>query len=666
VTTVEVFLRRHAEILLVLTILFVVVVVFHLVPFKLAFLHFFYLPILVAGYLLGKRRTVYCSLLCVLIVLIYFFWEWTREALVSGQGWSAMLNVALQNWNTLMWLATWGGFLILTGAAFGHIHERMQSAYEDVQRLNEELRGQARELREVNQALQASTNELREQAEQLQEKNLVIEKLRQDVEQTLYSTMDATVARLMIQDRLREEKRNISVLFCDLIGFARHAHVRPPEVILEDLNRFYGAMEEVTEAYHGHVDKYLGDGIMCEFGAPVVHEQHALQAVVAGLKMQDRFKRLQLPFELRVGLASGEAVVGLLGSRRRSYSALGDVVNLAKRLEEICEPGSVFMDENTRRHVHPFLKIERVRSFPGRRAGDKQVLDEIDEKERQLVQDPMNPELLFVLGKLCFRVFEASRALEFLRRALQLRPDDNEIKLAYADATVKRDEYEKIAIRGLAERQAVFKAVCLVDPLEDRSRFPRRFTDQYRAAREWLEIPEDIALPTEVIDGTVGHSLSVAVLSYGLADQLGLPEAVKRDVLTAAQLQDVGKAVVWHHVLNRPGSLSDQERKDLVAHVAESVAGAKRIGYGRPGVIEVIANHHELLNGTGYPRGIKGEDIPLGARISCVADVYCALTARRPYREPWDSHAALSELRKGAAAGKYDARIVDAVGVLVG
>ena len=95
--------------------------------------------------------------------------------------------------------------------------------------------------------------------------------------------------------------------------------------------------------------------------------------------------------------------------------------------------------------------------------------------------------------------------------------------------------------------------------------------------------------------------------------------------------------------------------------MAESVAVAKRWGYDRPGVIEIISNHHELLNGQGYPGGVQGDQIPIGGRISCVADVYSALTSWRPYRDAWDPQVALGELRKGAAGGKYDPKVVEAL-----
>jgi adenylate cyclase len=658
-------LKRHSELVLILSILIVISAVFHWIPYKIAFLNFFFIPVLAAGYLMGARRAALTGVLCVLLVLIYYFFVWAKIDLSAGYQWATLTSAFSERWNTLLRLAMWGGFLILIGWVFGLIQEREITSYNRARELNEELKAQAAELREVNATLEETSGQLRQQAEDLHQKGFQIEQLKQKLEETLYSAMDSTVARLLIQGRLREEKRDLSVLFCDLQGFTSYAHQRNPEVALEDLNHFYEVMEDLIETYHGHIDKYLGDGIMCEFGAPVDYEQHSLQAVVTGLMMQKGFADKNFPWRLRVGLASGESIVGLLGSRRRSYSCIGEVANLAKRLEELCEGSAVFLDERANEAVCHLVKTERVRSQGGRRARDREILDEIAQKEDELESSPENPDLLFAIGELYFRVREASRAITYFRRAMELKPDDNAIKLAYADASVKLDDYEKIAIRGLGQKQAVFRAIGLVDPLLDRERFPQGFHDHFHHVPQLIEIPDEVILPTEVMDGCVGHSLTVAVLSYALGDQLGLAEDPKRHLLVAGRLQDLGKCIVWHHILNRRGVLSEQERKDLERHVDESVSIARRMGYEDPRIAEIIANHHELLNGEGYPRRVKGEEIPLGARITCVADVYCALTERRPYRRAWDCRVALSEIHKGAAAGRYDAQVVDALNCLM-
>lgn len=641
------FLHKYAETAFIVIVLVILVVVFHWVPneVKIAFLNFFYLPVLAAGYLMGARRAILSSVLCALVVAIYYLWVWYVAAAALGEI-PAFLDLLYANQETMLQLAIWAGFLMIVGGAFGRVNEHVMHSYVYVQELNKELQNQASELRDLNTALQSSSKDLQRKAEELQR---------------VSSTMDAAVARMIIQGRLREEKRNLSVLFCDLKGFTTYSHARSPEVILDDLNNFYGAMEDIVEAYHGHVDKYMGDGIMCEFGAPVDHQQHRLQAVIAAYRMQERFQTGDFAWKLRVGVASGDAIVGLFGSRRRAYSAIGEVVNLASRLEELAEPGSIYLDEDTYEMVKPFVDCQQIRNLGGRREEDEKILDQISDKEERLRKTPKDSGLLFEIGKLHFQRQEASRALDYFRRAMELRPDDNEIKLAFAEASVKQDDFEKISIRGLDQKQSVFTIVGLKDPMQDRNRFPEKFYKQYHSATSLIDVPDTMVHPVEVIDGTLGHSLSVAVFAYALADNMGLPDDKKKIIMTAARLQDLGKVVVQQHLLNRRGGLSDQERRELEGHVNESVEKARDLGYDKPEVLEIIANHHELMNGAGYPRRARGDEIPEGARITCVSDVYCALTAWRPYRDAWDSRVAIRELGKGAENGKYDPKVVEAL-----
>ena len=646
------FLHKNAELSFIVIVLIVLVVVFHWVPneVKIAFLNFFYIPVLAAGFLMGARRAVLSAVLCALVVVIYYLWVWSGGALATSAGILALPSIVFQNKETVLQVVIWAGFLVIVGGAFGHVNERVMNSFVSVQQLQKELENQARELRDLNTALQNSSKDLQRKAEELQR---------------VSSTMDATVARMIIQGRLREEKRNLSVLFCDLKGFTNYSHSRSPEIILDDLNSFYGKMEDIVETYHGHVDKYMGDGIMCEFGAPLDHQQHCLQAVLAAYRMQEKFHTGDFHWKLRIGVASGDAVVGLFGSRRRSYSALGEVVNLASRLEELCEPGKIYLDENTHEMIGLFLECEQIRNLGGRRELDAEIHEKIGKLEKKLDVDKKSPSLLFEIGKLHFQLQEASRSLEYFRRAMEIKPDDNDIKLAFAEASVKQDEFEKITIRGLEQKQAVFAVMGMKDTLQDRNRFPENFYKRFEHVRDLIEIPDTVVHPVEAIDATLGHSLSVAIFSYAIADHLGLSEEDKKDILTAARLQDLGKAIVQQHLLNRRGGLSDQERRELEGHVTESVEQARNLDYNKQSVLDIIANHHELMNGTGYPQRARGDEIPFGARITCVADVYSALTAWRPYRDAWDSRVAISELKKGAGSGKYEPKVVDALAGLL-
>jgi len=96
-------------------------------------------------------------------------------------------------------------------------------------------------------------------------------------------------------------------------------------------------------------------------------------------------------------------------------------------------------------------------------------------------------------------------------------------------------------------------------------------------------------------------------------------------------------------------------------YVAESVAACRRMGYVDPPLLETVLHHHEAWDGSGYPDHLQGEAIPLGARITAVAEAYSALTSWRPYHEAWDARVAMSEIRKGMQKGRYDPKVAEAL-----
>lgn len=120
--------------------------------------------------------------------------------------------------------------------------------------------------------------------------------------------MDSAVVNLMIEGRLRTEKRNMSVMFTDLVAFTTYSEQTAPETVVADINRYLQDMEPVLFAYRGQIDKYMGDGIMCEFGAPLDYPTHRLMAVVAATKMQEVMKWNKHPWQMRIGIASGSAI----------------------------------------------------------------------------------------------------------------------------------------------------------------------------------------------------------------------------------------------------------------------------------------------------------------------------------------------------------------------
>jgi class 3 adenylate cyclase/CHASE2 domain-containing sensor protein len=137
------------------------------------------------------------------------------------------------------------------------------------------------------------------------------------------------------------EMRDVTVFFSDLAGFSSTAEKLAPDALVQLMNTYLSAMTDVIEECGGYVDKYIGDSIVAVFGAPVSDANHAQNAVRATLRCQDRLEELNRSAAFqghrlnhRIGLNSGEALVGNIGSRRRfNYTVMSDAVNLASRLE---------------------------------------------------------------------------------------------------------------------------------------------------------------------------------------------------------------------------------------------------------------------------------------------------------------------------------------------
>jgi hypothetical protein len=157
---------------------------------------------------------------------------------------------------------------------------------------------------------------------------------------------------------------------------------------------------------------------------------------------------------------------------------------------------------------------------------------------------------------------------------------------------------------------------------------------------------------------TGSHSRSVVVLAHQVGEALGLDETALRDLEFGALLHDVGKISVPNKIINKPGRLTDEEMEVMRTHTVEGEGMLSRIG----GVLEeagvVVRTHHERWDGTGYPDGLAGEEIPIGARVIAACDAFNAMTTDRPYREAMPVDTAVAELRAGAGT-QFDPRVVE-------
>jgi adenylate cyclase len=168
------------------------------------------------------------------------------------------------------------------------------------------------------------------------------------------------VAREVVMEILKDpdkivltgERRDVTVLFCDVRGFTSISERLSPEEVVALLNAFYTLMIDTTFKHDGTLDKFLGDGVMAVFGAPIFHPDHPVRALRTALAMQAGIRELSArrvaegrpALKIGIGVNAGSAVAGNVGTEARmEYTVIGDSVNLASRLESYAKPGQILV-----------------------------------------------------------------------------------------------------------------------------------------------------------------------------------------------------------------------------------------------------------------------------------------------------------------------------------
>ncbi len=196
-------------------------------------------------------------------------------------------------------------------------------------------------------------------------------------------------------------------------------------------------------------------------------------------------------------------------------------------------------------------------------------------------------------------------------------------------------------------------------------------TSRRQNERESLRLSKDLAdsfkgiteALSELVESrdpyTAGHSKHVAELALKTGKEMGLSKEELEGLHVCALLHDIGKAIIPAGILNKPGKLSAHEWGFIKEHPTTAHETLRRIPFPWP-VADVVHQHHERLDGTGYPLGISGDKIHLWARIIAVADIFDAMTSHRPYRPGLPLKEAIDELSTGLEI-KYDSRVVEAM-----
>jgi response regulator RpfG family c-di-GMP phosphodiesterase len=268
-----------------------------------------------------------------------------------------------------------------------------------------------------------------------------------------------------------------------------------------------------------------------------------------------------------------------------------------------------------------------------------------------LTPDSADRQRLDEVVALCTRAVQDQQAPEGLRKDALIVPlvvRELPIGFIYLEASEELTEQDRVLIHVMSNQCSA--------ALEN-FRLHTNLRESYEAAIETL------AQVAEFKDSSTGaHINRMAEYTRMIAERLGLPASQCAAFAQAARLHDVGKVGIADGVLQKPGPLTEMEREAMRRHTE---IGAKILSFNKSlGLAgEVAFGHHERWDGSGYPKGLTGETIPLISRIVAVADVFDALVSPRPYKAPWSPQDAMAEIERQSGRG-FDPSVVAAMSSL--
>ncbi|NWF69335.1 MAG: response regulator [Chloroflexi bacterium] len=193
--------------------------------------------------------------------------------------------------------------------------------------------------------------------------------------ETIRMTFERFVSPSVVEELLRDptqvklggKLQQITVLFADLENFTSTSEQTEPEDLLRLLNRYHTLIVRIVQEFGGTVDKFIGDAVMALYNTPLMQADHALRAVLTALKIREELVKFHeqldpaLRMKLNFGIHTGTAVVGNVGAQDvMDYTAVGDTVNIAARLQQMARGGAIYISQATFDAVNPFIESEKV------------------------------------------------------------------------------------------------------------------------------------------------------------------------------------------------------------------------------------------------------------------------------------------------------------------
>ncbi|MBM2824390.1 MAG: diguanylate cyclase and metal-dependent phosphohydrolase [Dehalococcoidales bacterium] len=259
---------------------------------------------------------------------------------------------------------------------------------------------------------------------------------------------------------------------------------------------------------------------------------------------------------------------------------------------------------------------------------------------------------------------DARIVAERVRKSIEARAgsDTNSITASFGVASWPMDGMTKEELIAIADA-AMYKAkqrgrnrTCSSLDL-DKTEAPTVLMERQAKSRA-LDVIYALAATVDAKDHyTYGHSKKVSQYAVSIAEALGLPQNKIAAIRTAGLLHDIGKISVPDSILNKKGSLTDEEWQPIKVHPGLGIEILQHI-VDLADCLPAVFHHHERYDGSGYPSGLNGDKIPLEARILTIADAYDAITSERPYRQQQSSQEALNELKR-CSGTQFDPELVD-------
>lgn len=364
-----------------------------------------------------------------------------------------------------------------------------------------------------------------------------------------------------------EERRVVTVLFGDIVGFTSLAETLDPENVKHLVDRCFERLAADIVAFGGVVDKILGDGIVALFGAPIAHEDDPERAVRAGLRMQQTMAGLaassEAPLQLRIGINTGEVLVGM-SSAGGDYTAMGDVMNLASRLENVAEPGRVL--------VGPSTHAATIEAISYRPFGEVNARGREAAVEGWVALNPIRPP-----GA------RSRRSVPFVGREGELAALEAQARLAFdgfrAHASLVVGE------AGMGKTRVVEEAASRIGTKYDARVIEGRAVP-YGEANGWWPVA-DVLRQVFSIDVDADAEHAQFIIDTGLSTYLGDTAAALRDRYATALL----------HVLGYATSLRGGDRDNNRAEVMLGFTALLQFELVRRPVVLIMSDVHNASEG---------------------------------------------------------------------